>query len=75
MKRTLLILILAALVVACGPSKEERIDQIEDLEDSIFESAMVADEDAADQLTQSEARDSLFFIPMNTGKNIHFADG
>ncbi len=52
MKRTLLILILAALVVACGPSKEERIDQIEDLEDSIFESAMVADEDAADQLTQ-----------------------
>ena len=29
--------------------------------------------DAADQLTQSEARDSLFFIPMNTGKNIHFA--
>ena len=28
--------------------------------------------DAADQLTQSEARDELYFIPMNIGANIHF---
>ena len=29
--------------------------------------------DAADQLARSEARDSLYFIPMNTGESIHFA--
>lgn len=29
--------------------------------------------DGADQLTQSEARDNLYFIPMNTGASIHFA--
>lgn len=51
MKHTALILILAALVAACGPSKEERIDQIENFEDSIFESAIAADEATADQLT------------------------
>ncbi len=52
MKKSSLILILAALMVACGPNKEERIAQIEDFEDSIFESAIVADEATADQLTK-----------------------
>ena len=28
--------------------------------------------DAADQLTQSEERDKLYFIPTNAGENIHF---
>lgn len=52
MKRIATVIILAAtLLVACGPSREERIEQIEDFEDSIFESAVAADEATADQLT------------------------
>ena len=52
MKRIATVIILAAtLLVACGPSREERIEQIEDFEDSIFESAVAADETTADQLT------------------------
>ncbi len=52
MKRIATVIILAAtLLVACGPSREERIEQIEDFEDSIFESAVAADENTADQLT------------------------
>ena len=44
MKRIATVIILAAtLLVACGPSREERIEQIEDFEDSIFESAVAAD--------------------------------
>ena len=51
MKKLTLITIAALLTVACGPSKEERINQIEDFEDSIFESAIAADPETADQLT------------------------
>lgn len=46
-----LILLAATLMVACGPSREDRIEQIENFEDSIFESAIAADESTADQLT------------------------
>lgn len=42
---------MAAMVVACGPSREERIEQIEDFEDSIFELAIAADTATADELT------------------------
>ena len=51
MKKLTLITLAALLTVACGPSKEERINQIEDFEDSIFESAIAADPETADQLT------------------------
>lgn len=45
-------MILATLLVACGPSKEQRIEQIEDFEDSIFESAIAADPNTADEMTK-----------------------
>ena len=51
MKKLTLITLAALLTVACGSSKEERINQIEDFEDSIFESAIAADPETADQLT------------------------
>ena len=51
MKKTLLIVSATLLMVACGPSRQERINQIEDFEDSIFEMAIAADPDLADQLT------------------------
>jgi len=51
MKRTLLLFAATALLVACGPSREERVDQIEDFEDSVFENAIGADPATADQLT------------------------
>ena len=51
MKKTALFVFAAVLMVACGPSREERINQIEDFEDSIFESAIAADPETADQLT------------------------
>ena len=52
MKKLATVIILAAtLLVACGPTREERIEQIEDFEDSIFESTVAADEGTADQLT------------------------
>ena len=52
MKRIALLVLATVLMVACGPSREERINQIEDFEDSIFESAIAADPDMADQLTE-----------------------
>ena len=52
MKKLTLITFAALLMVACGPSREERIIAIEDFEDSIFESAVAADPQVADQLTQ-----------------------
>lgn len=52
MKKLTLITFAALLMVACGPSREERIDAIENFEDSIFESAVAADPQVADQLTQ-----------------------
>ena len=52
MKKLTLITFAALLMVACGPSREERISAIEDFEDSIFESAVAADPQVADQLTQ-----------------------
>ncbi len=52
MKRIALLVLATVLMVACGPSREERINQIEDFEDSIFESAIAADPDVADQLTE-----------------------
>ena len=51
MKKITLFTLAALLMVACGPSREERINQIEDFEDSIFESAIAADPETADQLT------------------------
>ena len=52
MKKLTLITFAALLMVACGPSREERISAIEDFEDSIFESAVAADPQVADQLTK-----------------------
>ena len=52
MKKIALFTLAAVLMVACGPSREDRINQIEDFEDSIFEIAIAADPDVADQLTQ-----------------------
>ena len=51
MKKISILAFAALLMVACGPSREERINQIEDFEDSIFESAIAADPETADQLT------------------------
>lgn len=51
MKKIALLTFAALLMVACGPSREDRINQIEDFEDSIFESAIAADPEVADQLT------------------------
>lgn len=52
MKRIALLALATVLMVACGPSREDRIAQIEDFEDSIFEIAVAADPDVADQLTR-----------------------
>ncbi|MBR3723859.1 MAG: tetratricopeptide repeat protein [Bacteroidales bacterium] len=52
MKKFPLIMILATMLVACGPSREQRIEEIEDFEDSIFESAIAADPNTADELTK-----------------------
>lgn len=52
MKRIALLALATVLMVSCGPSREDRIAQIEDFEDSIFEIAVAADPDVADQLTQ-----------------------
>ena len=51
MKKIALLTFAALLMVACGPSREDRINQIEDFEDYIFESAIAADPEVADQLT------------------------
>ena len=51
MKRLVLFLSITALLVACGPSRQDRIVQIEDFEDSLTESAIVVDSAAAEQLT------------------------
>ena len=51
MKKIALLTFAALLMVACGPSREDRINQIEEFEDSIFESAIAADPEVADQLT------------------------
>ncbi|MBO4599718.1 MAG: tetratricopeptide repeat protein [Bacteroidales bacterium] len=51
MKKIALLTFAALLMVSCGPSREDRINQIEDFEDSIFESAIAADPEVADQLT------------------------
>lgn len=53
MKKIFLTLLVAsAMLVACGPNREERINQINDFEDSVFESAIGADPEVADQLTK-----------------------
>ena len=51
MKKIFLILAAATVMVACGPSRQERVEQIEDFEDSVFENAIGADPATADQLT------------------------
>lgn len=51
MKKIVMMAFSALMMVACGPSREERISQIEDFEDSIFESAIAANPETADQLT------------------------
>lgn len=52
MKRILLLTFATLLMVACGPSREERISQIRQMEDSLFNSTTAADPNAADQLTK-----------------------
>lgn len=56
MKRALrslaLVVMAATLLAACGPSREERINQIEQFEDSIFENPLLTDEATADELTE-----------------------
>ena len=47
------------MLVSCCPSREQRIEEIEDFEDSIFESAVAADETTADQLTAPNTADEL----------------
>ena len=49
--RSLLLVAMAATLMACGPSREERVNQIEDFEDSIFASAMMLDTNTARKLT------------------------
>jgi len=51
MKKIFLLVAACAVLVACGPSREERVDQILDFEDSVFENAIGADPATADQLT------------------------
>ena len=51
MKKIALFTLAAVMMVACGPSREDRINQIEDFEDSVFEMSIAADPDVADQLT------------------------
>lgn len=43
-------MIAAMLMVACGPNREDRISQIEEMEDQLFESMIGADPDAANKL-------------------------
>lgn len=53
MKKIFLTLLVAsAMLVACGPNREELVNQIQDFEDSVFESAIGADPEVADQLTK-----------------------
>ena len=51
MLKTLVLMALTFTMVACGPSREERIAHIEDLEDSIFETPAALDTVAAGELT------------------------
>ena len=48
---SLLILTLAVIAVACGPNREQRIQEIETIEDSISEYAAVLDTVVAENLT------------------------
>ena len=53
MKRNILLIAFATLLaVACGPNREERINQIEDFEDSVFESVLAADPATVDRLAE-----------------------
>lgn len=52
MKKIAIVMLAAVLMAACGPSREERISQIKSFEDSIFEAAVAADLETADQLTK-----------------------
>lgn len=52
MKKFFITLIIAsAMLAACGPNRQEMVNQIEDFEDSIFEGALGADPEVADKLT------------------------
>jgi tetratricopeptide (TPR) repeat protein len=51
MKKLFLLMAATAMLVACGPSREERVNEILDFEDSVFEYAIGADPATADQLT------------------------
>lgn len=54
MKKNLFILAIAVFtlcVTACGPSRDERVMQIEDVEDSIFENPIALDTATADHIT------------------------
>lgn len=51
MLKTLVPILLCLTLSACGPTREERISQIEDLEDSIFENPASLDSLVAERLT------------------------
>lgn len=52
MKKIFLLIMAAALMVACGPNHDKLMGEIEDYEDSVFESAIGADPAVADKLTE-----------------------
>lgn len=52
MKKIAILLLAAVILTACNPSREERINQIEAFEDSIFEATVAADPKTADELTK-----------------------
>lgn len=53
MKKILFILLAATALVACGPNRQELVEQIQDFEYSLFENPVdCADPDVADNLTK-----------------------
>lgn len=52
MKKIALLMFAAALFVACGQNREERLAEIKAFEDSIFESPIAADTATANRLTE-----------------------
>ena len=51
MLKMFVVLATAAALTACGPSREERVAQIEEMEDSVFESPAALDTNVAEELT------------------------
>lgn len=51
MKKIVCLLTAALLLAACGPSREERVAQIEHFQDSLYELSVAADPNTADEIT------------------------